>query len=155
MSTTIAATGDTDSPWREKLQNATYACLENPLGWERFSFSFESPACGTLTYVKGGVEKQLPFKVNANAFSKFPEDGYSHLKGGIPSTDGYRYDCAVSAAWLQENKLQLCVQIIDLYFGNLSLVFSFRDGYAVVSSEKHAEYFLMDYNGEIIAKKEP
>ena len=149
-----AATGDTDSPWREKLQNATYACPENPLGWERFSFSFESAKRGTLTYVKGGVEKQLPFAINANDFSKFPEDGYSHLKGGIPSTDGYRYNCAVSAAWLQENKLQRCVQIIDLYFGNLSLVFSFRDDYAVVSAEKHAEYFLMDYQGEIIAKKE-
>ena len=148
-----AATGDTDSPWRQKLHGVSYRCLENPLGWESFSLRFEDACQGTLRYVKGGMEKELPFAVNANRFSKFPEDGYSHLVGGIPSDDGYRYDCAVSAAWLQENKLMLCVQIIDIYFGNLALVFSFRDDAAVVTAQKNAEHFLDDYQGEIIATR--
>ena len=148
-----AASGAPDSPRREKLQDITYACPENPLGWERFSLHFEDATHGTLRYVKESGEKQIPFGINHNVFSKFPEDGYSHLYGGIPSTDGYRYDCATSAAWLDDNRLLLCVQIIDLYFGNLGLVFSFRDGHAVVSAEKNAEHFLNDYQGEILAER--
>ena len=149
-----AASGEIDSPWRENLNQATYRCLENPLGWESFALRFADAGNGVLTYQKKGEAHALPFSVNQNRFTEFPEDGYSHLVGGIPSTDGYRYDCAVSAAWLQENKLQLCVQIIDIYFGNLSLVFSFVGEDAVVTAVKNAEYFLMDYNGTVIAKRE-
>jgi hypothetical protein len=128
--------------------------MENPLGWESFFLRFADAGNGVLTYQKKGEEHTLPFSVNQNCFSKFPEDGYSHLVGGIPSTDGYRYDCAVSAAWLQENKLQLCVQIIDIYLGNLSLVFSFAGEDAVVTAVKNAEHFLTDYNGTVLAKRE-
>jgi hypothetical protein len=46
------------------------------------------------------------------------------------------------------------VQIIDDYFGNLTLSFSFRDdGLAVVRSVRFAEDFLWDYQGDIVAKK--
>ncbi|MBQ9131752.1 MAG: hypothetical protein IJX62_04705, partial [Clostridia bacterium] len=148
-----AVTGEADSPWREKLQDVTYRCLENPLGWKRFTLHFDGVAGGTLRYVKASGEMEIPFGINKNVFSKFPEEGYSHLYGGIPSTDGYRYDCAASAAWLDENRLMIGVQIVDLYFGNLCLVFSFRDGAAVLTAEKNAEHFMDDYQGELLAER--
>ena len=149
-----AVTGAPDSPWRQRIRDVSYRCAVNPLGWEKFSLHFTSAAEGVLTYRKNGASLQLPFAVNANSFSKFPEDGYSHEVGGIPSTDGYRYDCATSAAWIWENKLQLCVQIIDLYFGNLSLIFSFAGDEATVAAAKNAEHFLTDYQGQITATRE-
>lgn len=59
-----------------------------------------------------------------------------------------------SAGIRSEDLLTLYVQIIDDYFGNLTLSFSFRDdGLAVVRSVRFAEDFLWDYQGDIVAKK--
>ena len=52
---------------------------------------------------------------------------------------------------MQDNKLLFYVQIIDDYFGNLLLEISFKDDCALVVGLKHAEDFMNDYNGEIIA----
>ena len=91
---------------------------------------------------------ELPFKINANEFCKFPELGYSNECGGIRTTDGFKYDSAVSAAWLQENKIIIFIQIIDKYFGTASMIFAFKGKEATVTATKRAEDFLWNYEGE-------
>ena len=44
------------------------------------------------------------------------------------------------------------VQIIDKYFGNLTISFFFKDDIVNVTMDKHAEYFLTEYMGEFTAK---
>ena len=63
------------------------------------------------------------------------------------------YDCAVSAAWAEEKKFLLRVQIIDDYLGNMFGVFSFKGDIATVTMEKNAEAFLDEYKGEMVARK--
>ena len=63
------------------------------------------------------------------------------------------YDCAVSADWPEEQKLRLRVQIIDKYFGNLAILFGFRDkDHVSVRMEKCAEAFLKEYSGWMNAR---
>ena len=50
---------------------------------------------------------------------------------------------AFSADWPEEQKLRIRVQIIDKYFGNLAIVFGFRNEKQVsVRMVKAAEHFL-------------
>jgi hypothetical protein len=65
------------------------------------------------------------------------------------------YDCAVSAAWVSPYQLLLRVQIIDTYFGNLSMRFGFSDtGEMTVHMQKTAEDFLDEYSGFATGKRE-
>ena len=60
----------------------------------------------------------------------------------------FRYDCAASAGWIEPQKLQLQVQIIDRYFGGLTITFGFVDETLVgVRMVKAAEDFLDEYEG--------
>jgi len=63
------------------------------------------------------------------------------------------YDDAVSAAWLQDNKIAIYVQVIDRYFGNCHMTFAFNKEYATVRMVKVAEDFMNEYNGTLTAKK--
>lgn len=146
----FALEGQSNSPWAATVDGVEYVCLENPLGWNSFMVHFDS-AGGTLCYEKASGRKQLPFFINKNRFCKFPEEGYSGQFGGQMTTDGSKYDAAVSCAWVQENKLLLYVQILDDYFGNLFLEISFTGDKALVVAKKSAENFMNDYNGEAVA----
>ena len=85
-----------------------------------------------------------------NVFGTFPQEGYSGDVGGEYVPGNY-YKCAASAAWTEESKLQIAVQIIDRYFGNMLAIFSFRENYATVTMIKTAEAFLEEYHGEFVA----
>lgn len=146
------ASGMKDSQFRHKINSVRYICNQNPLGWENFTLIFDSDSSGELHYTNQRGEMVLPFYVNKNRFGKFPELGYSKDVGGSRTTDGHKYNDAVSLAWLQENKLLLYTQIIDDYFGNLSMIFSFKDELAAVSVSHAAEDFMWDYTGELTAK---
>lgn len=145
----VALEGAQDSPLRASIDGVCYTCRENPMGWKSFTLHFEGDG-GRLVYQKDSGELVLPFCINKNRFCKFPEEGYSG-QFGAQKTTGMKYDAAVSCAWVQENKLLFYVQIIDDYFGNLLLEISFKDDSALVVGLKHAEDFMNDYNGEIIA----
>lgn len=143
----FAVKGLDDSPTREKINRRVFECYENPMGLKRFHFEFDNKDSGKLVYENENGEMEIEFYVNKNRFGKFPELRYSNDFGGLRTTDGFKYDDAVSLAWLEENKLILFAQIIDRYFGNVSLVFGFKDNKAVVYACKTAEDFLWNYNG--------
>ena len=123
----ISAIGAEDSSFRAELDGKVYKCNKNKCGITQFSFSFSDDGkCGELHYTNEQGDKVLPFGINHNVFCKFPELGYSNDCGGLRTADGFKYDAAVSGAWVQENKIRLSVQIIDRYFGNANWLFSFK-----------------------------
>ena len=148
----FAVEGQEDSPMRGELDGAVYECAENPMGWTKFSLHFNDAKTGELHYTNAQGDKVLPFGVNHNVFGKFPQLGYSNDRGATRTTDGFMYDDAVSFAWLQDNKFIIDVQIIDRYFGNMSMIFAFRDGECAFKMSKTAEDFLDEYEGIATAK---
>ena len=58
------------------------------------------------------------------------------------------YDCAVSGAWTEKQKLKLKVQIIDKYFASLAITLGFKDENRVgIRMVPVAEAFLSEYSG--------
>lgn len=143
--------GKSSSRIAETINGKEYLCEPNESGIEKFSFVFNEKG-GEWRYTNAQGDKILPFYWNENCFSEFPQDGYSTEHGGCENTDGYRYNCATSAAWINDNQLALRCQIIDDYFGNFIARFGFKDESADVIITKHAEAFLNEYNGAINAK---
>ena len=91
--------------------------------------------------------------MNHNVFGKFPQLGYAGDRGVVATRDGSMYNDAVSLAWTDEKELMLFVQIIDRYFGNMSAKFSFKGNEVYAVFNKSAEYFLNEYQGELIGRK--
>ncbi len=148
-----AITGKPDSPFRAELAGKRYECSENPMGWKSFSLDFdEDGKRGVLHYENEQGEKELPFGINENLFGFFPELGYSDMYGGVRTANGFRYRSAVSAAWKEDKKLIIKVQIIDKYFGNALIVLAFKDNEATVFMKKTAEDFLDKYAGAALAR---
>ncbi len=145
--------GNTASSMAQKVCGKTFLCRDNPMGirWFRLDFGENS---GSFTYENTQGEKCIRFGFGYNVFHKFPQEGYSDTVGAV-EVPGHQYDGAYSADWPEERTLRIRVQIIDKYFGNLSILFGFRDENAVtVRMEKKAEAFLNEYAGILNATAE-
>ncbi len=146
-----AADGAHESDTAKEISDKEFACEGNAVGLIRFAFRFREGG-GLFAYENMQGRKELPFFFGENWFGKFPQEGYSDGVGGERTTNGFLYDCAVSAGWIEERKLLLRAQIIDRYFGNLTFIFHFaEDGSATLHMEKHAEAFLDEYQGTVRA----
>lgn len=89
--------------------------------------------------------------MNENIAQLFPEKGYSKDIGATPC-DNHQYKCMASAAWVEEDKLSILVQIIDDYIGVLDITVGFNGDIAVVDMKKSAEFFLTEYQGYLTAR---
>lgn len=148
------ARGRPHTDFEAQVSGQRYKCDNNPMGITEFSLVFDSKDEGVFQYKNAQGEKELRFGIGKNILGKFPQFGYSNEQGGLVSKDGFLYDCASSAAWQEEKKLLLRVQIIDRYLGNLTVIFSFKDDMATVLMKKNAENFLKEYDGMLTGKKE-
>ncbi|MBE5866970.1 MAG: serine hydrolase [Lachnospiraceae bacterium] len=137
--------GEKDSTWKEKVHGVTYHMNENPMGIRTFKITFEGDK-GCFAYTNEQGDKELYFGLGYNEFGVFPQEGYSDEVGSQYASGNY-YKCAASAAWTEESKLQIMVQIIDRYFGNMTITLGFKDGEAGVFMHKNAECFLEEYQG--------
>lgn len=129
----------------EKVNGAEYTMNENPMGITKMQLTFQGNS-GILKYTNAQGDKELPFGLGHNAFGYFPEEGYSDFVGSVYAP-GHKYQCAASAAWSEESKLYIKVQIIDKYFGILNIVIGFQDGKLGLFMDKTAEDFLGTYVG--------
>ena len=142
----FALNGKTDSALIGLINGKVYFSEKNPMGIKWFKLSFEGKK-GVLTYENEQGVKSLPFGLGYNEFGKFPQTGYSDNIGTV-GVEGHMYDCAVSADFPEPKKLRIRVQIIDKYFGNLAMIFGFKDENTVsVRMTKCAEAFLDEYQG--------
>lgn len=140
------ANGIYPNNFQTMIDGATYTLSPNPMGITKLRLSFTQPNC-KLEYTNAQGDKTLFFGLNENQFGDFPEEGYSNEVGGERTTD-YFYHCAASAAWIEEKKLFIQVQIIDKYFGRLNITLSFQDKDTLgVYMNKTAEDFLDTYQG--------
>jgi hypothetical protein len=143
--------GQNSSPLKDEINGKKFVFPKNELGLEELTFMLNDEG-GELHYTNANGDLVLPFCFNKNYFGKFPELGYSQDVGGIRSTDGSKYDAAISGAWLQDNKIMIFAQIIDRYFGNSSMNFAFNDDCITVTCYSTAEDFLWNYNGHAYGK---
>ena len=145
--------GSTKSSMAQKIAGKTFRCQDNPMQIQWFRLDFAANT-GSFTYENPQGEKCIRFGFGHNVFHKFPQEGYSDMVAtvGVP---GHQYDGAYSADWPEERTLRIRVQIIDTYFGNLSILFGFRDeNTVVVRMAKKAEAFLNEYTGMLSATAE-
>ena len=137
--------GKQASSFATELHRRTYQLDTNPMGIEYVHFEFRGDE-GELTYKNAQGIKRIPFGFGHNVFSKFPQENYADKIATVPAP-GNMYDCAVSAEWTEERKLLIKVQIIDIYFGNMSMEFGFLDDKVGICMRKNAEAFLDEYQG--------
>jgi hypothetical protein len=138
--------GEQKSDFSDGINGKHFVCEENPMGIKWFSLEFKDGE-GVFNYENAQGVKKLGFGFGRNVFEKFPEEDMSDLMATV-AEKGHKYDCAVSADWAEPRKLRLRVQVIDKYFGNLAIVFGFRDAsHVTVRMTKIAEAFLMEYSG--------
>ena len=142
------AHGAAASPFAAAVQGKIYLCEDNPMGITRFSLEFGEDGAACFHYWNAQGEQRLEFGMQRNLYGKFPQRGYSDEYGNVHELTDFRYDCAASAGWIEPQKLQLQVQIIDRYFGGLTITFGFVDETLVgVRMVKAAEDFLDEYEG--------
>jgi len=147
------ARGKKHSDFEKSIQGKTFLCDENPMGISSFRLYWNAKGCGCLCYQNAQGEKQLPFGMKENVFGKFPQLGYSDEYGNVHEMTDFKYDCAASAGWVEEKKLQIRVQIIDRYFGILIINIGFKDeNRCSLRMVKCAEDFLNEYNGWLNAE---
>ena len=141
----ISAQGLKHSKYEKEINNVEYILDENPMGIKKFKITLNENE-GNIEYFNEQGRKELLFGLCENLISKFPQEGYSDEVGTI-KTQNFYYRCAASAAWVEPQKLFIKVQIIDKYFGNMSITIGFKDDVCGLYMEKHAENFLDEYQG--------
>lgn len=130
----------------DDINGKTYILDQNPMGITKVRFSFSGDE-GVMEYTNEQGDKRLSFGLGKNVFGKFPQEGYSDMVGSLYEK-GHYYDCAASAQWLEKRILYLSVQVIDKYFGQLHMYFSFTEDNGIfVDMYKHAEDFMNEYAG--------
>lgn len=141
----IAAAGAKSCEFESKINGVEYVMDPNPMGLKKFKLTFTDEG-GSFIYTNEQGEKEILFGRCENVFGLFPQEGYANDIGNVATKDFY-YRCAASAAWVEPQKLYLRIQIIDRYFGNMSVTIGFRDEVCGIYMEKCAEDFLDEYQG--------
>lgn len=126
------------------LGGKTFRMQENVMGIEKVSFVFGENS-GIFRYVNQRGEKEIPFGYGEYMECKFPETHYSADTIGTPKGEGYR--TLSVGVWPGEKEFVLRANIVDDYFGNLTISCGFNDDTIGLTMDKTAEGFLEDYQG--------
>lgn len=137
--------GEKKSPLMEKINGKTYILEKNPMDMEKVTFTFGEES-GVFRYVKNGEKKEIPFGLGEYVPFAFPETHYSGETIGTPKGSGYR--ALGVGVWTSETEFTLRVNVIDDYFGNLSIGFGFAENSIGIATAKYAEGFLNEYEGK-------
>jgi len=143
----VSLDGEMTSDIAESINGITYTLSDNPMKIEHIRLDFYVDG-GSLSYKNAQGEKQLDFKLCGNAITKFPEEGYPDMQMNVPCP-GNQYPCAVSAAWLEERKLGIRVQMIGKHLGGLMINIGFTPdlGKVGIYMVKNTNCFLHEYSG--------
>lgn len=141
----LSVKGDMHSPWEKRIHRKNYVVDKNPMGISRIQLIFKENG-GCMSYTNEQGEKEIHFGYGHNVLGDFPQEGYSKDVGS-ETTTGHFYKYAASGAWIEPHKLQILVQIIDKYFGNLTITLGFQEEKVGIFMHKNAENFLEEYKG--------
>jgi len=144
------AYGNEKSYFEDIINGKEYKVQDNKMGITKFSLTFDERG-GKFYYTNAQGEKTLIFGRKKNVIQAFPQTGYSSNVGGeVDENNTYR--CAVSAAWGEEHRINIKVQIIDDYIGALEISIGFNENHAWLVMKKNAENFLNEYEGTATAE---
>ncbi|MBE6704864.1 MAG: serine hydrolase [Ruminococcaceae bacterium] len=137
--------GKTTSSVGEYIKGKTYVLGDNPMGITDICITWDNDGNAVMKYTNAQGAKELKFGIGKTVIDEFPQDGYFGDTIGVDG--GRRYRCIASGAWTMENTLHIKADLIDDYFGNVSIVLSYKGDEIGVYMQPHAEWFLNEYNG--------
>jgi len=129
----------------ESIKDMTYMLEKNPMGIGSVRFTGEDGSV-KLSYTRGDTEYSIPFEIGRETQIIFPEK-YTGSK--LFSEEHYmNYQCSISAEWTEPSKLFIRVWAEDIYVGNMSMCFAFReDGKISVKMNRYAQFYFDNFNG--------
>jgi hypothetical protein len=140
----LSLPGKADAQIASEVDGAWYNLEDNPMGITKMRLSFKGNR-GTWEYSNEQGDKVLQFGIGRQVAGKFPQSNYfGEQIGAVP---GIEYDCTISAAWIDEQTLNMEVYITDTYLGGLRISFAFKGEEIGVYMTKQAEWFLDEYSG--------
>lgn len=129
----------------DRIKNKTFALDENPMHIEAVRFTEDCDKI-ILHYTKDGIEREIPFGIGHEVDFIFPEKYTGDIL--FDEKRYINYKCVARGSWIQENKLYIQVFAEDIYVGNMTLAFAFReDGMLGVKADKCAQFFFSDFSG--------
>lgn len=136
--------GEASAPLAAEVDGVWYGLEENPMGITRMRLCFQGNQ-GRWEYTNGQGDNVLGFGIGQMLSGKFPQRNYfGEQIGAVP---GIAYECMASAAWVDEQTLNLEVYITDIYLGGLRVSFAFKGEEIGIFMTKQAEWFLDEYDG--------
>lgn len=146
----ICQCGEKTSPVADKVNGVKYVTKENPLNITYFKLDLDK---NVLEFEKDGKELKLEFSVGENKITKFSlgDRAAAHKMG---FREEGRYNCATSAAWVEDKQLTIMCQVVDTYFGGLYISISFKDERASFVMHSSGQYVFDNADGYAIGKKE-
>ena len=140
----LSMKGDVTTKTAEAINHKVYTMNENPMHITEMSLHFDGDK-GYLEYCNARGRKQIHFGMGEGFTTTFPE---THFHGEVLGEPiGREFRTVNSAAWVEESKLQIRCNIIDVYVGNLTMTVSFKGDEIAVYMHKNAQFFLKDYHG--------
>ena len=129
----------------EELEGARYILRPNPMNIDSLAFATVDGRI-RLTYERGGEIKSIDFKPGEEIEITFPEKYWGETL--LDESGMINYLCRVESEWLEPRKLFVRVWAEDLYVGNMTMAFAFRnDGQLGVKMEKCAQFFFDGFEG--------
>ena len=124
------------------IDGKTYVCNDSNGKISSFVLDFNGDE-GVFTYDTPRGKKELRFGIGKNVECILNEPQYYGDTIGTPNGKGYRSYC--SGAWKSDAIFVMKVQVIDDYFGNMTLTFNFSGASPKLTVVKSAEWFLDEY----------
>ncbi len=136
--------GCSDARAAAEVSGIWYTLAANPMGITRTRLTFDDNQ-GTWEYTNDQGDNVLHFGIGQMVADKFPQRNYFGEQ--IGTSPGRPYECLASAAWVDEQTLNLEVYITDVYLGGLRVSFAFKGDEVSIFMTKQAEWFLDEYVG--------
>lgn len=145
----VCKKGAAHSPVGELVNGVHYTALENQLGIAGFKLDFRDSE-GVLTLEKDSHSFELSFGLCENKITQFSL-GDRPVRDMMGKNEQGEYQCAVSAAWVENKIFAVKVQVIDTYFGCLTIHIGFKDSRASMLLKKSGQYVFDGIEGYLIA----
>ncbi len=137
--------GDKTSKVSEYIKGKKYVLNDNTMGIRDIIFDFDNDGNGVMKFTNEQGYKELRFGIGKTIIGEFPQDGYF---GDTIGKDGNRrYRCIASGAWTTATTLHIKADVIDDYFGNVSIIADFKGNEIGLYMQPHAEWFMLEYKG--------
>lgn len=144
----ISLRGEKSSEFTDSVNGVRYQARSNGLGISEFTLRL-TDRDGVLEFVRNGESFTLPFDLCKNKLAKF-SFGERAAADHMGQMEAGAYDCAISGAWIDKNTFAIQAQVIDTYFGCLTVTICFKDHRATLLMRRSGQYIFEDIDGFVI-----